>query len=116
MEGFDKEWTYTTAANPFATYTKLQPGSYVLRVKRTNEAGEWNEKQEFINLQIQPPFRMTNWFKGFIMLVVLTILLLIIRLKSRRERRLREQELNLSRLKNQLSQAELKALKAQLPP
>ena len=33
MEGFDNDWTYTDASRNLATYTNLDPGEYIFRVK-----------------------------------------------------------------------------------
>ncbi len=42
LEGFDKDWTYSS--RNFATYTNLPGGSYLFRVKAANNDGLWNEK------------------------------------------------------------------------
>jgi hypothetical protein len=48
MEGVDPDWVYTDANRRFATYTKLDPGSYVFTVKGSNNDGVWNEKGKSI--------------------------------------------------------------------
>ncbi|HET7839103.1 MAG TPA: two-component regulator propeller domain-containing protein, partial [Rectinemataceae bacterium] len=40
LEGFDRDWTYST--RNFATYTNLPGGSYTFRVKAANNDGLWN--------------------------------------------------------------------------
>lgn len=44
MEGFDKDWTYTNAERRYATYTNLDPGEYIFRVKASNNDRIWNER------------------------------------------------------------------------
>lgn len=60
MEGFDKDWTYTDASHASATYTNLDPGEYVFRVKGSNNDGYWNEKGASIKVIILPPWWRTN--------------------------------------------------------
>ncbi len=63
MEGFDKDWVYS-GNRRFATYTNLNPGEYIFRVKGSNNDGIWNENGKSIKLTITPPFWKTLWFKG----------------------------------------------------
>lgn len=64
MEGFDKEWVYSENRR-FATYTNLNPGEYIFRVKGSNNDGIWNEAGSNMKITITPPFWKTIWFKGF---------------------------------------------------
>lgn len=41
LEGFDKDWTYSSSRN-FATYTNLPGGNYVFRVRAANNDEIWN--------------------------------------------------------------------------
>ncbi len=63
MEGFDKDWTYSGARRR-VTYTNLNPGDYVFRVKGSNNDGIWNEEGTSIKIHISPPYWKTVWFKG----------------------------------------------------
>ncbi|HEV8539083.1 MAG TPA: triple tyrosine motif-containing protein [Bacteroidota bacterium] len=63
LEGFDKEWVYC-GTRRFATYTNIDPGDYVLRVKGSNNDGLWNEAGISIPLFVAPPFWKTLWFRG----------------------------------------------------
>lgn len=64
MEGFDKAWV-SSGNTGSATYTNLDPGEYIFRVKATNSDGIWNEKDASIGINISPPFWKTIWFKTF---------------------------------------------------
>ena len=56
LEGFDKEWNYSSTRN-FATYTNLPGGRYVFRVKASNNDGIWNEAGAALPFSIaSPPF------------------------------------------------------------
>lgn len=63
MEGYDKDWIYTDASRRFATYTNLDPGDYVFKVKGSNNDGVWNNVPAEIRIRITPPFWQTAWFK-----------------------------------------------------
>lgn len=62
MEGFDKEWNYV-GNRRFASYTNLNPGEYVFRVKGANSDGVWNEQGASVRIVIAPPFWQTWWFR-----------------------------------------------------
>ena len=51
LEGFDKEWHYSSGRNG-ATYTNLQGGRYVFRVKASNNDGLWNEAGASIGIRV----------------------------------------------------------------
>lgn len=71
LEGFDKEWVYSNHRR-YATYTNLDGGHYVFKVKATSSDGIWNEQAAEIRLAITPPFWKTLWFQfssGFILLI-----------------------------------------------
>jgi signal transduction histidine kinase/ligand-binding sensor domain-containing protein/DNA-binding response OmpR family regulator len=71
MEGVDPDWVYTGASRRFATYTQLDPGEYVFKVKGSNNDGIWNEEGTSIKIIITPPWWKTNfaYFSYFILLV-----------------------------------------------
>jgi signal transduction histidine kinase/ligand-binding sensor domain-containing protein len=61
LEGYQDAWIETDADNRIATYTNLNPGEYVFRVKGSNNDGVWNEEGTFIKIFIHPPFWKTTW-------------------------------------------------------
>jgi ligand-binding sensor domain-containing protein/signal transduction histidine kinase len=69
MEGFEKNWNYVGTQRT-ATYTNLDPGRYVFRVKASNNDGVWNEEGASLEITIAPPFWETAWFRGLGILVV----------------------------------------------
>lgn len=60
MEGFDKEWIYG-GIRRFVTYTNLNPGKYVFKVKSTNSDGVWSDNTASICVIISPPWWQTIW-------------------------------------------------------
>ncbi|MBN2365375.1 MAG: response regulator [Calditrichaeota bacterium] len=74
MEGIDPNWVYTDAFNRQATYTNLDPGEYVFKVKGSNNDGVWNEEGTSIKVIILPPWWQTSWaYTVYILLIGLTI-------------------------------------------
>lgn len=63
LEGFDKDWISTTAERRLATYTNLDPGDYVFRVKAANKDGVWNQEGSRLKITITPPLWKTWWFR-----------------------------------------------------
>lgn len=70
LEGFDKRWNYVGNQNK-ATYTNLDPGSYILKVKASNNDGIWNEKGKSLTVNITPPYYRTWWFISTMVLFVI---------------------------------------------
>lgn len=62
LEGFDTNWNYVNG-NREATYTNLDPGTYVFKVKASNNDGIWNNSSTNLEIIIVPPFWKTWYFK-----------------------------------------------------
>lgn len=70
LEGFDKDWNYV-GSNRFGRYTNLPAGTYVLRLKGSNNDGVWNQTGTALRLTVIPPFWQTWWFRGLVALGVI---------------------------------------------
>ncbi len=97
LEGFDKDWVYSNDRR-YATYTNLDGGHYVFKVKATNSDGIWNEKPTELKLVITPPFWKTIWFQFS------SGLLLIIAAYSFYQSRLRSIKMHNIMLENKVAQ------------
>jgi len=71
LEGFDKSWFYADANHRVATYTNLEPGTYVFHVKAATKEGQWNETDARLTIVITPPFWKTWWFRLLVAALVL---------------------------------------------
>ncbi|MFQ5606091.1 MAG: two-component regulator propeller domain-containing protein, partial [bacterium] len=60
MEGFDEDWIYC-GTRRFASYTNLDPGDYIFRVKGSNNDGVWNEEGTSVKVRVTPPPWKTWW-------------------------------------------------------
>lgn len=84
MEGFDKDWTYVDASYRLITYTNLDPGDYVFRVKGSNNDGYWNEAGTSLKIIILPPWYQTTWAYLIYFLFIGSIIYFVWKEKLRR--------------------------------
>ncbi len=77
LEGFDKKWHNVNAENRTASYTNIDPGTYIFRVKGSNNDGVWNSKGASVILVIDPPYWATWWFKSLAVLFIAGIVIFI---------------------------------------
>ena len=63
LEGLDKGWVLAGSRRE-ATYTSLEPGDYVFRVRAANNDGVWNEEGTMLRVILAPPVWRTWWFIG----------------------------------------------------
>jgi signal transduction histidine kinase len=69
LEGFDKDWIYCGTRH-YASYTNLDPGSYLFRVKGSNSDGVWNEAGTSLTVIVDPALWQTLWFRGIVLILV----------------------------------------------
>jgi signal transduction histidine kinase/CheY-like chemotaxis protein/ligand-binding sensor domain-containing protein len=62
LEGFDDEWIIAGTERK-ASYTNLNPGTYIFRVIAANNDGVWNNKGAWVQIEISPPYWETLWFR-----------------------------------------------------
>lgn len=62
LENWDKDWIYSTS-EPKASYTNVPPGTYIFKVKASNNDNVWNENGQQITVIITPRFWETWWFR-----------------------------------------------------
>ncbi|MGB5529428.1 MAG: two-component regulator propeller domain-containing protein, partial [Ignavibacteriaceae bacterium] len=85
MEGFDDNWV-NSGSRRFVTYTNLNPGNYVFKVKSTNSDGIWNENVKELHVTITPPWWQTPWAIGLYALIFLLGVWGIIKFQTYRTR------------------------------
>ncbi|MGH1363738.1 MAG: two-component regulator propeller domain-containing protein [Calditrichia bacterium] len=78
MEGFDDTWI-PAGKRRFATYTNLDPGEYIFRVRTSNNARSWSDNGKSLKITIEPPYWETWWFRLIVVLTAVVIPLLIYR-------------------------------------
>jgi len=80
MEGFNDDWIYS-GNERIATYTNLDAGTYVFRVKGSNNDGIWNETGASVTVIVLPPFWQTWWFRLLVLMFIIVTLYFIYRVK-----------------------------------
>ena len=58
LQGFNDDWLFTDGHQRKTTYTNLDPGSYLFKVKAMTSEGTWSEEKE-LHIEILPPFWRT---------------------------------------------------------
>ncbi|MCB0314880.1 MAG: hypothetical protein KDH84_16765, partial [Calditrichaeota bacterium] len=76
LEGFNQDWIQL-GTRRIVTFTNLDPGEYVLRVKGSNSSGVWNEQGAILKITITPPLWRTWWAYTLYFLAFLGIILAI---------------------------------------
>jgi signal transduction histidine kinase len=74
MENFDEDWIYCGNKRE-ATYTNLDPGKYVFKVKGSNNDGYWNDKGISLPITILPPWWRTVLFKVLIFVTLISLII-----------------------------------------
>lgn len=79
LEGFDKDWNHV-GNRRMASYTNLDAGTYVFKVKGSNNDGLWNETPTSIEIIILPPYWKTIWAYVVYVLFFFALLWTVVRL------------------------------------
>lgn len=67
LEGFDQSWN-EIGNKRTATYTNIDPGKYVFRVKAANRDGVWSSEDASIVVVITPPWWRSGWaYAGYLL-------------------------------------------------
>ncbi len=85
LDGYDSKWIETD--RPFASYGKLDGGSYTFRVKAANRHGVWNETGVALKIAVKPPFWRTWPAYLVYMLLLVSAVFLVFYLQRQRVRR-----------------------------
>lgn len=60
LEGVDPDWIFSDTRR-FVSYPKLEPGTYIFRVKACSSDNVWNEAGAWLEITITPPWWKTTW-------------------------------------------------------
>jgi len=78
LEGFENNWNYVGNQRT-ATYTNLDSGDYIFRVKAANSDGVWNAEGRSLKIIILPPWWQTWWAYTLYALFLLCLVISFIR-------------------------------------
>ncbi|HYG39633.1 MAG TPA: two-component regulator propeller domain-containing protein [Cytophagales bacterium] len=110
LEGFDEGWNYV-GNHRKATYTNLDPGQYIFKVKASNNDGIWNEQGTSIQLIITPPFWKTKWFLALSIFLTLGLVWVTVKIRTKHitglnrklEAKVKERTLQIEEQKQEIS-------------
>lgn len=68
LEGFNDTWVNGGNSNE-ATFTNLDPGRYVFKVRGSNSDGLWTPEPATLNIRVMPPWWATWWFRLLLVVV-----------------------------------------------
>ena len=110
--GYNDKWSEPTNRN-YTTYTNLNPGDYTFEVKATNYDGIKSKHSTQFDFEIEPAFWQTWWMK--IIYALLPIALVYSLYKYRMDAFKEKEKVKNKHLK-EISEMEMKALRAQINP
>lgn len=105
LEGVDETWIQTNSKNRAISYSNLESGTYVFRLKGSNNNGIWNEHGKSIAVLILPRFYQQWWFYILVALLVVFVIVMIVIYRIR--------EL---KLQNKAASLEQRFLRSQMNP
>lgn len=87
LEGYDENWK-SSSSNPFTSYTRLAPGSYVFKVRARNGQGMLSITQDTISIIILPYLyeRLSIQVAIVLLLIILIALIFRSRIKAAKKR------------------------------
>lgn len=74
LDGYDTDWQYTDASNRTANYSSLPAGTYLFRLKGSNENGLWSDAGRTLTIEVLPPvWKTTGAYTLYILFCLLAI-------------------------------------------
>ncbi|SDE23359.1 ligand-binding sensor domain-containing protein [Niabella drilacis] len=108
LKGLNDHWSTPGPAN-IASFTSLPPGQYVFELKAANSDGKWSNEVQTLGITIRAPWWQRGWFKTAAVFLLAGLVFFFIR---KRERAIKKE----ATLKQQIAEAEMTALRAQMSP
>ena len=91
LEAWDKSWVVANKDQK-ASYVNVKPGTYIFKVKASNNDGIWNDTIQKITIVITPPFWNTLWFKLLIVILIIAFIFIYFNYKQKIKTQQLEQE------------------------
>ncbi len=112
----DTNWISVTANENIIRFSSLAPGSYTFQARVMNEDGVMNKQMIEQRFTISKPWWLQWWFLLFCLFVTVLITYWIFSLRSRAAEQKNREQLERSRIQEQLRSSQLSSLKAQMNP
>ncbi len=82
LENFDKNWNFAGTRN-FANYTNIPHGTYIFKVKGSNDDELWNNNPISVKIIITPPFWKTVLFRVLVLIFIALFIISFIKLREK---------------------------------
>lgn len=109
LEGFNENWV-NIGNEQKVTFTNLDPKSYTLLIKASNNDGVWGEPLK-IKLTITPPFWRTTWF--YILCILIAALMIYAYIKRREKKLMQEKTILENKVKERTIELEIEKQKVE---
>jgi len=109
LEGYNNNWIYDNRRH--ATFTNLDPGHYIFKVKGSNSDGVWVDKAKQISITILQPWWQTWWAYSSYLFFFLFFLYTVRRVELQRQ--FKNARIKESELKAKAAELQAKAAEAQ---
>jgi len=116
LENYDEEWNSRDAGRRIAEYTRVSAGSYIFKVKGSNNDGIWNEEGTSLHIIILPPWWDTLIFRVIFGALIFAILWSFIYWRIRMIKKKHEVEKKVLAIEKELFDVQQKALQLQMNP
>jgi len=104
LAGYENTWNNVGNARS-ATYTNLDPGSYIFKLKSSNNDGNWNQQPLELYIEVLPPWWKSNWALVSYLMLFFGAIVVLNKLTQKRirskqlekyeeEKRLQQEQLN----------------------
>jgi signal transduction histidine kinase/ligand-binding sensor domain-containing protein/DNA-binding response OmpR family regulator len=99
LEGFEEKWNFTTSDRRSISYTNLDPGEYLLKIRASNSDGKWSSDGVKLKIVILPPFWKTKVAIIIYIILILISLILLRKIIISKERKQSEEKLAIQEAK-----------------
>ena len=83
LQGLDPDWNYVNASDRKISYSNLNRGDYIFRVKGSNKDGIWNETGKSLKIKVLPPPWLSWWAYTIYAVVLFTLMFWFLNRKNR---------------------------------
>lgn len=63
LDGVDESWKSLRAGENTISYNNIPPGQHTFKIKACNSDGVWSNRTTTLNINVNPPFWSTWWFR-----------------------------------------------------
>lgn len=82
LEGWDKHWNHSGKVRT-AHYSRLEEGTYTLRIRSTDPGGTWTRNEKVISIKVLPPWYRSWWAWALYVSVAVSLLGMYLRFSSK---------------------------------